>query len=379
MRVLSIFGTRPEAIKMAPVLHELAERSGVDSRVCVTSQHREMLDPFLKLFEIQPNWDLDLMKPGQTLFDVTTGALSGLRGVIEAEHPDLVLVQGDTTSAMAGALAAFYLHVPVGHVEAGLRTNRKDSPFPEEANRRIVDVLADLYFAPTEHAKQNLLREGIPQAQIHVTGNTVIDALFWTLEKTASYTDTDLEGLPADRRIILVTGHRRESFGQGLRNICQALVEIARAESDVEIVYPVHLNPNVRAPVSELLGHHERIHLLEPLDYVAFVHLMKRSFLILTDSGGIQEEAPALSKPVLVMREVTERPELVESGAGRVVGTEVAAIRDATRELLRNRAAYRRMADAASPFGDGRAAERIADRIVHDWKERSQGGRGVDS
>jgi UDP-N-acetylglucosamine 2-epimerase (non-hydrolysing) len=364
MRILSVFGTRPEAIKMAPVLHELEGRCGIVSRVCVTGQHREMLDPFLELFQIHPHWDLDLMKPGQTLFDVTSGVLLGLREVMEVEHPDLVLVQGDTTSAMTGALAAFYLHVPVGHVEAGLRTDRKDSPFPEEMNRRLVDVLADLCFAPTERAKANLLREGVPAAQIEVTGNTVVDALLWTLEKTRNQNQPALEGIPEARRIVLVTGHRRESFGEGLQHICQALLEIARSEPDVEIVYPVHLNPNVRGPVHELLGGEKRIHLLEPLDYVPFVQLMERAYLILTDSGGIQEEAPSLSKPVLVTREVTERSELLESGAGKLVGTDAATIVTEVCRLLHDPKAYARMADAPNPFGDGKAAMRIVDRVA---------------
>lgn len=376
MRVLSIFGTRPEAIKMAPVLHELQSRAGTESRACITGQHREMLEPFLRLFEIRADWDLNLMKPGQTLFDVTAEALLGLRHVIQAEHPDLVLVQGDTTSAMAGALASFYLHVPVGHVEAGLRTDRRDSPFPEEGNRRIIDVLADLYFAPTAHAKQNLLREGVPEAQIEITGNTVIDALHWTLKKTAAHAIREVGQVQPDRRIILVTGHRRESFGEGLRNICRALAEIVRLEPDVEIVYPVHLNPNVREPVHEILGHEARIHLLAPLDYVDFVHLMKHAYLILTDSGGIQEEAPTLSKPVLVMRDVTERPELIDSGAGRLVGTEVGSIVAGTRELLRNPDVYARMAAVPSPFGDGRAAKRIVDRILGvAWGQPEREGR----
>ncbi|MEN6368520.1 MAG: UDP-N-acetylglucosamine 2-epimerase (non-hydrolyzing) [Thermotogota bacterium] len=373
MRVLSIFGTRPEAIKMAPVLHELEHRADMESCVCITGQHREMLDPFLRLFEIHADRDLDLMKPGQTLFDVTSAALLGLRDVIQTESPDLVLVQGDTTSAMAGALAAFYLHVPVGHVEAGLRTDRKDSPFPEEANRRIVDVLADLYFASTPRAKQNLVREGVPEAQVEVTGNTVIDALLWTLKRTARRAIPELEHVPADRRIVLITGHRRESFGDGLRNICKALLEIVRLESDVEIVYPVHLNPNVRGPVHELLGREERIHLLEPLDYVEFVHLMERAYLVLTDSGGIQEEAPSLSKPVLVTREVTERVELLESGAGKLVGTDPATIVAEVRRLLHDPKIYAKMANAPNPFGDGKAAVRIADRVARSCAGCSRG------
>lgn len=364
MRVLSVFGTRPEAIKMAPVINELLSRDCIESRVCVTAQHREMLDPFLALFEISPDWDLDLMKPGQTLFDITTEALSRLREVIESEHPDIVLVQGDTTTAFAASLAAFYLRAPVGHVEAGLRTGMKYSPFPEEMNRRLADVLTDLYFAPTQHAKDNLLREGVSESAIAVTGNTVVDALLTTLNKTTPYSDPFLDAIPCEHRVILVTGHRRESFGEGLRNICQALVEIAESEPDVEIIYPVHRNPNVQIPVRELLESRERIHLLEPLDYVPFVHLMKRAYLILTDSGGIQEEAPSLSKPVLVMRETTERPELIEAGAGKLVGTEVRTIVAETHRLLRDSSSYARMAAASSPFGDGMAAKRIVDRIV---------------
>lgn len=364
MKVLTILGTRPEAIKLAPVIQQLERHPGVLSRVCVTAQHREMLDPFLKLFGIVPDYDLDIMQPGQTLFDVTTRVLAGVKGVLEAEGPDFVLVQGDTTTAFAAALAAFYLKTAVGHVEAGLRTEDKYNPFPEEMNRRLVTHLADLHFAPTERAKANLLAEAIRDEAIFVTGNTVVDALLMILERTK---DQDhLRGLPIDpsRKLILVTAHRRESFGVGLANICQALVRIARHAPDVEIVYPVHLNPNVRSTVMRELRGVERVHLIEPLDYVAFVHLMNRAYLILTDSGGIQEEAPSLGKPVLVMRDTTERPEAIEAGTARLVGTEPDAIVHETLRLLRDEDGYARMANVLNPFGDGHAAGRIVDALM---------------
>lgn len=365
MRVLSVLGTRPEAIKMAPVIAELARRSEVDSRVCVTAQHRELLDPLLDLFGIHPDWDLNLMKANQTLFDVTLSALSGLRSVLENWRPDIVLVQGDTTTAFVGGLAAFYLRVPVGHVEAGLRTGRKDSPFPEEANRRLVDVLSDLYFAPTERAKGHLLAEGVSERKIHVTGNTVVDALLMTLER-APGANSPIDGIPRiDRRMLLVTGHRRESHGEGLKNICYALRDIVNREPEIEVVYSVHPNPNVRKPVHNILGEHERIHLVEPLDYLPFACLMRQAYVILTDSGGIQEEAPSLSKPVLVMRETTERPELIEAGAGKLVGVSRERIVTETIRLLHSSDEYRKMADAPNPFGDGMAGQRIVDAVLN--------------
>ncbi|MEN3009613.1 MAG: UDP-N-acetylglucosamine 2-epimerase (non-hydrolyzing) [Candidatus Bipolaricaulaceae bacterium] len=365
LKVLTVFGTRPEAIKLAPVILELKRHPKVISRVCITAQHREMLDPFLRFFNINPDYDLNIMQPNQTLFDITARALYGLRDVLENESPDIVLVQGDTTTAFAAALAAFYLKIPIGHVEAGLRTSDKYQPFPEEINRRLISHLADLHFAPTERAKANLLAEGIPPAHVYVTGNTVIDALLFILERTKDQDvlPPELARLPPDRKIILVTAHRRENFGKGLDNICIALRRIVQEAPEVEIVYPVHLNPNVRAVVLRLLANVERVHLLDPLDYVAFVHLMARSYLILTDSGGIQEEAPTLKKPVLVLRETTERPEVLEVGAAKLVGTDSDKIVSETLCLLRSPQEYNRMTKAGNPFGDGQAAKRIVQTL----------------
>ena len=326
MKVLSIFGTRPEAIKMAPVIKELERRSeSFKSLVCVTAQHRRMLDQALALFNIRPDHDLDIMKHGQDLFDVTSGVLTGLKAVLEKERPDIVLVQGDTTSTMAASLAAYYCRIRIGHVEAGLRTGDRYAPFPEEGNREITSSLADLHFAPTDAARDNLIREGVPPHTIEVTGNTVIDALFAALEKLKTDPDGRREidlafsFLNPGKRLVLVTGHRRENFGKGFQHICQALAEIARIFPDVEVLYPVHLNPNVQTPVRQLLGTgaHTNVHLIDPVDYLPFVHLMERSLLILADSGGVQEEAPSLGKPVLVMRDTTERPEGVAAGTAR--------------------------------------------------------------
>jgi len=362
IKALTVLGTRPEAIKLAPVIKELERLSNkFISRVCITGQHREMLDPFLRLFDVKPDWDLDIMKPNQSLFDVTVSALSKLRPVLETENPDIVLVQGDTTTAFVAALAAFYLKIKVGHVEAGLRTSDKYNPFPEEINRRLISHLADLHFAPTQRAKANLLAEGIDEGSVFVTGNTVIDALFMILERTKGQNLLADLPLQPDKKLILVTAHRRESFGEGLTNICKALKEIAEQVKDVQIVYPVHLNPNVRGPVRRLLGGVDRISLIEPLDYVRFVHLMNRAYLILTDSGGIQEEAPSLGKPVLVMRETTERPEAIEAGAAKLVGTKTECIVEETLRLLQNHDQYAKMANARNPFGDGQAARQIVD------------------
>lgn len=364
IKVLTIFGTRPEAIKLAPVIRELERhKESFISRVCVTAQHREMLDPFLELFRIRPDYDLDIMRPNQSLFDVTTRALSGLRDILERERPDLVLVQGDTTTAFAAALAAFYLRVKIAHVEAGLRTEDKYNPFPEEINRRLITHLADLHFAPTERARANLLREGVRDETIFVTGNTVVDALFMVLELTKAEDPLRNLGLDPRKRLILVTAHRRESFGAGITNICLAIREIVARAPEAEVVYPVHLNPNVRSVAHRILDGVERVHLIEPLDYVPFVHLMNRAYLILTDSGGIQEEAPSLGKPVLVLRETTERPEVIEAGAAELVGTEVERIVEKTLRLLRDPDRYAKMASAQNPFGDGQAARRIVDII----------------
>jgi UDP-N-acetylglucosamine 2-epimerase (non-hydrolysing) len=372
MKILSIFGTRPEAIKMAPVIKELERRPGsVTSLVCVTAQHRRMLDQALDLFQIRPDYDLDIMKQGQDLFDITTGVLTGLKTVLEKERPDIVLVQGDTTTTMAASLAAYYCRTTIGHVEAGLRTGDRYAPFPEEGNRKMTSSLADLHFAPTAAAQENLLREGVPPDTITVTGNTVVDALFAAVETLkadpARRRDIDraFSFLDPRKRLILVTGHRRENFGKGFQHICQALAEIARSFPDVEILYPVHLNPNVQAPVRQVLGtgSHANVHLIEPVDYLPFVHLMERSFLILTDSGGVQEEAPSLGKPVLVMRDTTERPEGVAAGTARLVGTTQDAIVASVRELLTSAPAYEAMARAVNPYGDGHAAERIVDLL----------------
>lgn len=363
MKVLTVFGTRPEAIKLAPVIRELERHPEIQSKVCVTAQHREMLDPFLELFAIEPDWDLNIMKPDQSLFDVTSSVLKGLEGILKSARPDVVLVQGDTTTAFAAALAAFYRRIPVGHVEAGLRSYEKYNPFPEEMNRRLTDVLVDLFFAPTENAKRNLVGEGVDESKVFVTGNTVIDALFLVLSQESQVESQpplkDSGLLTDDSRLILVTSHRRESFGQGLENICLALKKIAERNKDVEIVYPVHFNPKVREPVAKILTGIDRIHLLEPLDYGPFILLMNKAHMILTDSGGIQEEAPALDKPVLVMRNVTERPEVIAVGAGKLVGTEVDSVVKEAQSLLEDNDEYKRMAAAPNPYGDGHAAERI--------------------
>jgi UDP-N-acetylglucosamine 2-epimerase (non-hydrolysing) len=375
-KVLSVFGTRPEAIKMAPVVLALRADPRFESRICVTAQHREMLDQVLAVFGIAPDRDLDLMQPGQDLFDVSARVLLAMREVIREERPDLLLVQGDTTTCFAAALAAFYENVPVGHVEAGLRTGNLRAPFPEEANRAMVSRIASLHFAPTAWARGNLLREGVPDAAIHVTGNTVIDALLMVRDKVlaadparwrAQFGDV-LFGRITDpaRWLILVTGHRRENFGQGFIDLCSAIRDLARAHPDWDVVYPVHLNPNVRRPVLAILGQETNVALIAPQDYAPFVWLMVQSDLILTDSGGIQEEAPSLGKPVLVMRETTERPEAVEAGTVRLVGTSRKAINDSVETLLGDRAAYAAMANASNPYGDGTAAGRIVDAIAID-------------
>lgn len=359
IKILSVFGTRPEAIKMAPVLHALDNEPAFDSRVCITAQHRDLLDPLLTLFKIGPDHDLDLMVPAQTLQDFAAKALLALAGVFAREKPDCVLVQGDTTTAMIGAMAAFYARARVGHVEAGLRTRRLDQPFPEEANRRIIGVVTDFHFAPTALAKRNLLDESVADDAIYVTGNTAIDALKWA---SAIDPGPDARRLLGSIRgdLILVTAHRRENFGAPLLHICGALADLASRYRDrVHIVYPVHPNPNVAGPVQEQLGGISNITLLPPVDYLTLVHLLKRATLVLTDSGGLQEEAPSLGRPVLVMRAATERPEGIEAGTARLVGTDRAAIVNETSRLLDDAAAHRAMAQAVNPYGDGRAAERI--------------------
>ena len=366
IRVLSIFGTRPEAIKMAPVVRQLARTEGIRSRVCVTAQHREMLDQALSIFDIRPDIDLNLMRANQSLAELTAAVFTRLDPVLQEESPDWILVQGDTTTVMAAALAAYYRKIRVGHVEAGLRTRDKWQPFPEEINRRIAGVVADLHFAPTEHARQNLLREGIPENHIAVTGNPVIDALHLIAARPEPAEIANLlESLHIGRgrRLILVTAHRRENFGAPLDSICGAIQSLA-SRGDVEIVYPVHLNPNVQKPVYRLLRETPHVTLLPPLDYLPLVHLMKHASLVLTDSGGIQEEAPAFGIPVLVLREVTERPEGVEAGTARLVGTNREKILAEASRLLDDDAAYRQMAHAVNPYGDGHAAERIVNRLT---------------
>lgn len=370
MKVLTVFGTRPEAIKMAPLVKHLQSVPGIESSVCVTAQHRQMLDQVLELFEIAPEHDLDVMRPGQDLYSVTSDILGALKPVYEAVRPDLVLVHGDTTTTFATTLAAFYQRIPVGHVEAGLRTGNLLSPWPEEANRKLTGALARLHFAPTSISRDNLLREGVPEANIVVTGNTVIDALLLIqtkLERSPQLQSTLAARFPYLRdgaRLLLITGHRRENFGGGFERICEAIAALARRYPALDLVYPVHLNPNVREPVGRLLSGIANVHLIEPLDYLPFVYLMTRSSVILTDSGGIQEEAPSLGKPVLVMRDTTERPEAIEAGTARLAGTDVASIVGGVSLLLDDPAEYRRMSVAHNPYGDGHACERIARALL---------------
>jgi UDP-N-acetylglucosamine 2-epimerase (non-hydrolysing) len=362
-RILTVFGTRPEAIKMASLVRALGVASDIEHRVCVTAQHREMLDQVLALFAIAPDYDFDLMKPGQGLEDITAGVLQSLAPVLEDFRPNIVLVHGDTSTTLAASLSAYYKKIPVGHVEAGLRTGDILAPWPEEVNRKVAGAIASLHFAPTQRSRQNLLAEAVPDAAIEVTGNTVIDALLDVVAMLEADEQLTAEfeerfGFARDKRLILVTGHRRESFGDGFDRICKALGRIA-ARPDVEIVYPVHLNPNVRGPVERHLGRLANVHLIEPQDYLPFVYLMSRAALILTDSGGVQEEAPSLGKPVLVMRETTERPEALEAGTVQLVGTDEDLIVSAANRLLDDDAAYREMSFAHNPYGDGKAADRI--------------------
>lgn len=365
MKVLTVFGTRPEAIKMAPLVHALAKDPYFEAKVCVTAQHREMLDQVLNLFSIVPDYDLDIMQPGQGLTEITCRILEGLKPILELFKPDVVLVHGDTTTTIAASLAAFYQRIPVGHVEAGLRTGDLSSPWPEEANRTLTGHLAMYHFSPTQNARQNLLRENILDKQIFVTGNTVIDALFWVRDTVLNNENLHSElaarypFLDESKKLVLVTGHRRESFGQGFEQICHALVDIAAKHQDVQIVYPVHLNPNVSEPVNRILGHVKNIILIEPQDYLPFLWLMTHAWLILTDSGGIQEEAPSLGKPVLVMRETTERPEAIEAGTVRLVGTDRQRIVEEVTHLLQDNDAWQAMSRAHNPYGDGQACERI--------------------
>jgi UDP-N-acetylglucosamine 2-epimerase len=364
MRVLTVYGTRPEAIKLAPVALALKADTSIDSAVCVTGQHRQMLDQVNGLFEIVPDYDLNLMKPGQSLTHIITAALEGIGDILESYKPDWVIVQGDTSTAFAGALAGFYRKIKVAHVEAGLRTGNMLSPWPEEGNRKLIGQITTVHFPPTETSANNLRREAVPEKDIVVTGNTVIDALKWVANKLdtvpafrAGY-DAQFNFLNRDKRLILITGHRRENFDGGLANVCKALRRLA-TRGDVELVYPVHLNPNVQATAKEVLGNHPAVHLIDPQDYLPFVYLMQRSAFIITDSGGIQEEAPGLGKPVLVTRDTTERPEAVQAGTARLIGTSEQALVDHATELLDNPSSYTHMAQAKNPFGDGSAAPRI--------------------
>jgi len=365
-KVLLVFGTRPEAIKMAPLALQLKENThAFETKVCVTGQHRQMLDQVLELFQLEPDFDLNLMKPGQTLSDVTSGVLKGLEGVFAEWLPDIVLVHGDTATTFAASLAAYYHKVKIGHVEAGLRTGDIYSPWPEEANRKLTGSLANYHFAPTQSSYNNLVKENIDPANIVITGNTVIDALLKVKEKVETdqkiieQFEQQFSFLDKSKKLILVTGHRRENFGQGFLNICTALANIAKRYTDVQIVYPVHLNPNVQKPVNELLSGIENIYLIAPQDYLPFVYLMNHSYLILTDSGGIQEEAPSLGKPVLVMRDTTERPEAVDAGTVKLVGTEATVIQQAVIDLLENSDLYQQMAGAHNPYGDGTSCQQI--------------------
>ncbi|MBN6529777.1 UDP-N-acetylglucosamine 2-epimerase [Acinetobacter pittii] len=367
-RVLLVFGTRPEAIKMAPLALKLQQNiEDFDTKVCVTGQHRQMLDQVLELFNLKPDFDLNLMKPGQTLSDVTSGVLKGLEQVFEQWLPDVILVHGDTATTFAASLAGYYHKVKIGHVEAGLRTGDLYSPWPEEANRQLTGVLANYHFAPTKSSYQNLVKENVNPETIIVTGNTVIDALLQVKDKVEQDQDLiqkfeqEFNFLDKNKKLVLVTGHRRENFGQGFLNICTALANLAKKFSDIQIVYPVHLNPNVQRPVNELLSGIDNIFLIQPQDYLPFVYLMNRSYLILTDSGGIQEEAPSLGKPVLVMRDTTERPEAVDAGTVRLVGTDVSTIEKSVSELLENTSVYNAMAAAHNPYGDGTSCQQIID------------------
>ena len=369
LKVMTVFGTRPEAIKMCPLVLEMRKHPDeIEPLVAVTAQHREMLDQVLHLFGITPDYDLNIMSAGQTLYDVTEKALRGLQKVLEEAKPDLVLVHGDTTTTFAGALAAFYAQIPVGHVEAGLRTGNKYSPFPEEMNRKLTGALADYHFAPTATSKANLLRENVPEAKITVTGNTVIDALKTTVKPDYRFDDDNLhEVLDSGKRLILMTTHRRENLGEPMRHVYKALCEVLRTHDDVEAIFPVHKNPKVRQIVSEELGHLPQVHLIEPLDYQPFANLMARVDVVLTDSGGIQEEAPALGKPVLVLRDTTERPEAVTAGTVKLIGTAYEDVLRETNLLLDNPEHYRAMAEAVNPYGDGEACARIVNRILREF------------
>lgn len=367
-KIMFVFGTRPEAIKMAPVIKAFKDEKNFDTKVCVTAQHREMLDQVLEIFDIKPDYDLNIMQPEQDLFDITSSVLFGMKNVFNDFMPDVVLVHGDTTTSSAASLAAFYCKIKVGHIEAGLRTGNICSPWPEEANRQITGVLANYHFAPTDTSRNNLLKENKDKNSILVTGNTVIDALLFVsdkINKDENLKNNIHESISAkytirhDKKIILVTGHRRENFGAGFLNICEALKKIAIDNTDVDIVYPVHLNPNVQKPVRKILSKSKNIHLIEPLSYECFIYMMNKSYFIITDSGGVQEEAPSLGKPVLVMRDSTERPEAVKAGTVKIVGTNIEAIVNESQKFLDNENEYKKMSRAHNPYGDGSASKRI--------------------
>ncbi len=368
IKVLSIFGTRPEAIKMAPLVKELEKRDGIKSVVCVTAQHREMLDQVLEVFNIKPDFDLNIMKQGQTLSEITSRVLEGLEYVIKEVDPDIVLVHGDTTTSFAGALAAFYQQKDIGHVEAGLRTDNKYSPYPEEMNRQMVDCMTDMYFAPTEVSKGNLLKENVEEDKIYVTGNTAIDAMSTTI--THNYKHEALDWLDNNDRLILLTAHRRENLGDNMRNIFTAVKNIVDNTANIKVIYPIHLNPKVREIANEVFEGSKKIKLIEPLDVFDFHNFMDKSYLILTDSGGIQEEAPSLGKPVLVLRDTTERPEGIEAGTLKLVGTNEKIIYEETMKLLTDEKEYKKMAKAKNPYGDGHASERIVDAIIERYKDK---------
>ncbi|MFV5661361.1 UDP-N-acetylglucosamine 2-epimerase (non-hydrolyzing) [Acinetobacter pittii] len=372
-KILIVFGTRPEAIKMAPLVKEFQkDTNNFETKVCVTAQHRQMLDQVLEIFDIKPDYDLNIMKPGQDLYDITSNVLIGMKSVLNDFEPDVVLVHGDTTTTLSASLAAFYAKIKVGHVEAGLRTNDIYSPWPEEGNRQLTGILANYHFAPTQQSEKNLLKEGKKQQDIYVTGNTVIDALMYVLqrienqptlkEKIKSKISKQYQ-LDEERKIILVTGHRRENFGQGFINICEGLKELAKNNPDIDIVYPVHLNPNVQKPVNEILSDLTNVYLIDPLQYEEFIYMMNESYFIITDSGGIQEEAPSLGKPVLVMRDTTERPEAVEAGTVKLVGTDKNTLIKEAQKLIDSKIEYEKMAKAHNPYGDGRACARIVKNL----------------
>ena len=366
IKVMTVFGTRPEAIKMAPLVKELKSRKEIETIVCVTAQHRQMLDQVLEVFDIKPDYDLDIMKQGQTLSDITSRVLYGLEEVIKEVRPDIVLVHGDTTTTFAGALAAFYNQVDIGHVEAGLRTWNKYSPYPEEMNRQMVGVMADMHFTPTQNSKQSLLKENKDEKKIYVTGNTAIDALATTVKE--NYENPIFDWVGSDR-LILLTAHRRENLGEPMRGMFKAIKRITEEFADVKVVYPVHLNPKVREVANEVFGDSEKIKLIEPLEVIDFHNFIAKSYLILTDSGGIQEEAPSLGKPVLVLRDTTERPEGIEAGTLKLAGTDEEKIYELTKELLTNKSEYEKMAHSANPYGDGKASKRIVDAIIEKYSK----------